>query len=90
VLTYCIRQLGLKGLACLAASSKQLRKASLAAVCDSYDAALLLVDTVKAAAATAALDESKSKRWDRYQQKRAVAWLLQAAPTAVKKQHQHS
>jgi hypothetical protein len=82
VLTYCIKQLGLKGLACLAASSKQLRKASLAAV--HSDTALLLVDTVKVAATTAALVESKSKRWDTYQQKKAVAWLQQAEPTAIK------
>jgi hypothetical protein len=83
IITYCSKQLGLQGLACLAASSKQLRKASLAVVCS--DAAFLLVDTVKAAAATAALyDESKYKNWHTYKHKKALAWLLQEDPTAVK------
>jgi hypothetical protein len=82
VITYCSRQLGLQGLACLAASSKQLRKASLAAV--NSDASFLLVDAVKAAATTAALEESKAQRWHTYQHKKALAWLLQADPTAVK------
>jgi hypothetical protein len=84
VLEFCSKQLGLAGIACLAASSMELRKASLAAA--RSDAALLLIDTVKAAAAAAAFDNqaAESKQQRVRQHVKAVAWLLQVEPTAAK------
>jgi hypothetical protein len=81
---YCSRQLGITGTACLAASSRQLRTASLAAA--RSDAALLLVDTVKAAAAAGTVDKqaSESEQQRVRQHVKAVAWLLQVEPTAAK------
>jgi hypothetical protein len=84
VLGYCSKQLGLTGIACRAASSRQLRKASLAAA--RGDAALFLVDTVKAAASAARVDKPAAEpEQQRLQQHlKAVAWLLQVEPTAAK------
>jgi hypothetical protein len=84
MLGYCSKQLGLAGLACLAASSRQLRQASLAAA--RSDAAFLLPDTIRAAATDARIYKPAVRSEQQRLQKhmKAVAWLLQVEPTAAK------
>jgi hypothetical protein len=78
VVNYCSRQLGLQGLACLAASSQQYKKTCLQTACS--DATNLLVDAVQEAAAATGMKTSSCKVSEHVQ---AVAWLLQVAPEAA-------
>jgi hypothetical protein len=79
-LAYCSKQLGLQGLSRLAASSKCLRKASLAATC--RDAPLLLLDTAKAAAKFNKFRDPATQLASQ-QNMEAVAWLLPFVPAAA-------
>jgi hypothetical protein len=96
VLPFHSQQLGLQGLACLAATSKQLRNASLGLA---RNHALMLVAAMKtevvaatAAAAAAAAAEcvsgiaahTKPTCWLCTQHMHAITWLLHHAPNAAK------
>jgi hypothetical protein len=83
VVNYCSSHLGLQGLACLAASSKQLKKACLQTA--TSDAALLLVHAVNAAAKEGCTSNAAdSAACEKEQQHvRAAAWLLHVAPKAA-------
>jgi hypothetical protein len=81
VLPYCSsRQLGLQGLACLAASNKHLRDTALEYA--RGDAANLLLDAVQAAStpATAAASAQLTARCDVVSITPAITWLLGIAP----------
>jgi hypothetical protein len=82
IVPYCSRYLGLKGLACLAASSQQYKETCLQTACS--DATHLLVDAINAAAAQQQDAESTSltgcKKETHIQ---AVAWLLRITPEAA-------
>jgi hypothetical protein len=79
VLSYCSKQLGLQGLACLAASSKQYKEASISAT--TRDAAILLVDALRAAGTAAAVANTAPS--SPQQPVQAVAWVLHVAPSAT-------
>jgi hypothetical protein len=79
VLGYCSKQLGLQGLACLAASSKQYKEACVSAT--ARDAAILLVDALQAAGTVAGVASTVPP--SPQQPMQAVAWLLHVAPSAT-------
>jgi hypothetical protein len=84
VLPYCSERLGLQGLACLAASSKQYNETALATTAS--DAAFLLKhaqlsETAAAAGTAAAPSHSVSLSLEQHTQE--VAWLLRAVPSAT-------
>jgi hypothetical protein len=82
ILPFCKLQLGVQGLACLAASNKHLQDTCVAAA--RADADSLLMNALDAANAfkSSEKDTASSQRLVQ-QQLQAVAWLLRHSPTAA-------
>jgi hypothetical protein len=79
VLEYCSKLLGLQGLACVAASSKQYKEASAATT--AKDAAFFLKNALTAAGTAVDAKDAVSPLLQQHVQ--AAAWLLRVDPSAT-------